>query len=331
MKAALPNDRAWHVLALGEAMVEFNQLQSSAQQYQQGFGGDTSNAVIAAGRAGATTAYLTRCGADFFGDALMQLWRQENVNTQACERTPNAPTGVYFVTHSNAGHAFHYLRAGSAASQMTPHWLTQKPAAPEGLTPAEILKNSKWLHVSGITLAISESACDTGLAAMQMARDAGTQVSFDVNLRLKLWSLQRAQDMVVKAIALSDLFLPSLEDMTALIGLNEPDEILDWSHAQGARQVVLKLGPAGARISPHAQHPEQRQTILGRSVTALDATGAGDCFCGNLLARLAAGDTLPQAARYANAAASLSVQVLGAVQSMPRPQAVMAVLNASAA
>jgi 2-dehydro-3-deoxygluconokinase len=64
-------------------------------------------------------------------------------------------------------------------------------------------------------------------------------------------------------------------------------------------------------------------------VKALDATGAGDCFCGAALARLAAGDSVWQAARYANAAAALSTTGFGAVEPLPRPAAVEALLRSS--
>jgi 2-dehydro-3-deoxygluconokinase len=61
-------------------------------------------------------------------------------------------------------------------------------------------------------------------------------------------------------------------------------------------------------------------------VQALDATGAGDCFAGNLLARLAAGRSLIEATGYANAAAALSVQGYGAVAPLPRAQQVLPLL-----
>ncbi len=70
------------VVALGEAMVEFNQTSPNQPQYLQGFGGDTSNAAIAAARAGVRTAYLTRLGDDLFAQQLRQLWQTEGVNTE---------------------------------------------------------------------------------------------------------------------------------------------------------------------------------------------------------------------------------------------------------
>ena len=308
------------IVALGEAMVEFNQRPSShageAPHYQQGFGGDTSNAAIAAARAGARVAYLTRLGTDRWGDHLMDLWQRENVATTAVQREPQAPTGLYFVSHDAQGHHFSYARAGSAASRMQPkdlvHW-------------TDAITHSQWLHLSGISLAISASACDTALAAMALASSHGTRVALDSNLRLSLWPLARAQACIRHAVSLCDLFLPSLEDMTALTGLTQAQDIIDWSHAQGATQVVLKLGADGALASDG----KNQQRLPGHAATAVDATGAGDCFAGNLLARLSAGDDLWAATTYANAAASLSVQGFGAVDPLPTREAVLKVLNTS--
>jgi 2-dehydro-3-deoxygluconokinase len=97
---------------------------------------------------------------------------------------------------------------------------------------------------------------------------------------------------------------------------------VDWGHALGAPQVVLKLGADGALVSDG----KRRERIAGHAVTVADATGAGDCFCGNLLARLAGGDSIFDAARYANAAAALAVQGFGAVAPLPRPEQVRALL-----
>ncbi len=312
-----PTPKTLDIVALGEAMVEFNQRHPSHADdgplYLQGFGGDTSNAAIAAARAGARTAYLTRLGLDRWGNRLMDLWQREKVDTTPVQRDAQAPTGMYFVSHDAHGHHFSYARAGSAASRMQAqdlmHW-------------ADFITHSQWLHLSGISLAISASACDTAFAAIQHARSVGTHVALDSNLRLSLWPLARAQACIRHAVSLCDLFLPSLEDMTALTGLTQAQDIIDWSHTQGAALVVLKLGAEGALAS---DGQSQRQ-LPGYAVQALDATGAGDCFAGNLLARLSAGDDLWAATAYANAAAALSVQGYGAVAPLPKRAAVLKLL-----
>lgn len=308
-------DATWDLVALGEALVEFNQTQPGQPQYLQGFGGDTSNASIAAARAGARVAYLSRLGADTFGDALAGLWAHEGVDASAVERDAQHPTGLYFVTHGPQGHAFSYLRAGSAASCMTPQWLHAQAAG--------MLQRCRVLLVSGISLAISPQACDTTLEAMQLARAAGAHVALDPNLRLKLWPLERARACIAHAVTLCDIFLPGVDDMQALEGLSEPEAIADWGHARGARLVVVKMGRDGVLLS---EKDGLRQRVPGRVVQAVDATGAGDCFDGNFLARLALGDAPVAAVRYANAAASLAVQGYGAVAPLPTAAAVRAVL-----
>ena len=315
MSASGPGASYPEVLALGEPMIEFNQTDPAGPNFLQGFGGDTSNAAIAAARQGARVGYVTRVGADTFGDLFLDLWERETLDTRGVARDPQAHTAVYFVTHGPSGHAFSYLRAGSAASRMTP-----------GDLPADLIRQCKWLHVSGISQAISPGACDTVFAAIRMASEAGARICFDSNLRLRLWPLDRARAVIRETIGISDLFLPSVEDAKELSGLSDPDAILDWCFAAGARLVVLKLGREGAI---HAT-PETRERVAGIPVRAVDATGAGDCFAGALLARLVAGDPMAAAVRYANAAAALTTTGYGAVAPIPVREQVQAFLARAA-
>ncbi len=299
--------KRFHIAALGEAMVEFNQTTAGQPQYLQGFGGDTSNAAIAAARAGAQVAYVSAVGQDSFGQMLQTLWAQEQVNQEAVAVDTAAPTGIYFVTHGATGHEFSYRRAGSAAACMT-------------LSASQLttVTDAQYLHLSGISLALSPHALAQCLRAVAAAQAAGTLVCFDSNLRLKLWTLDAAQSAMAQVLAQTDIFLPSLDDVVALSGLSQPADIVAWSHAQGARMVALKLGADGLLLSAGGLQTR----IPALSVQALDATGAGDCFAGNFLARLAMGDSALQAAHYANAAAALSVQGYGAVAPLPRPEQV---------
>jgi 2-dehydro-3-deoxygluconokinase len=291
------------IVSLGEAMIEFNQIEE--KRFLQGFGGDSSNMIIAAARSGARTAYVTRVGDDEFGRMLLELWRREDVDTGGVIVDRDAPTAAYFVTHRPQGHAFSYLRAGSAASRLRPEDLPD-------------LKNASFVHASGISMAISSSAADTVLEAFESASANAVKVSFDSNLRLKLWPLARARAMISAGAALADYFFPSLEDARELSGRKTAEENLDWAHRLGAKTVFLKLGADGVVVSDG----RRREHLPGLAVDAVDATGAGDCFCGAALARLAAGDSIWDAARYANAAAALATTGFGAVDPLPRPEAV---------
>ncbi|CAD6549126.1 sugar kinase [Paraburkholderia sabiae] len=301
------------ILALGEAMVEFNQSEKDQPTYLQGFGGDTSNFCIAAARQGASAGFVSAVGNDQFGRLLIDLWQREQVDTSFVRIDDQAPTGVYFVSHGPAGHQFDYLRAGSAASRYAPRDL-----------PLDAIAAAKVIHLSGISLAIGVNACDAALAAIAHARANNVLVSFDTNLRLKLWPLARARAVMLEAIRQTDICLPSWDDVTELTGLTARDDIVDFLLAQGPRVVALKLGKEGSYIAT----PDERRVVPGHVVNAVDATGAGDCFGGAFIARIVAGDNPFQAARYANVAAALSTQGFGAVAPIPDRASVEKLLGA---
>jgi 2-dehydro-3-deoxygluconokinase len=291
------------IVGLGEAMIEFNATRAGdASTWLQGFGGDTSNAMVAAARLGARTGYVTRVGDDAFGRRLVDLWRDEGVATDGVDVDADRPTGVYFVSHGAQGHEFSYLRHGSAASAMTPARL-----------PQDVLRSTRMLHLSAISQAISTSACDACFAAIDVARRSGASIAYDTNLRLKLWPLARAKAVIFATLRCADYALPSHDDARLLFG-DEPLDIVAQCHALGARVVVLKLGRDGCFVSD-GMHTER---ITGHRVASVDATGAGDCFDGAFEARIAAGDDPFAAARYANGAAALATTGYGAVAPLPR-------------
>lgn len=302
------------IVALGEPMIEFNQTRADdPHTWLQGFGGDTSNMVIAASRLsrGAATraGYVTRVGNDAFGRMFQRLWEREGVAGEGVALDAQAPTGVYFVSHGPDGHEFSYLRTGSAASRISPATL-----------PLPVLREARVLHVSGISQAISASACDACFAAMELVRSSGGQVSYDPNLRLKLWPLARARAIVRASVALADWVLPSYDDAQLLFDAEAPEAIIDALHALGAPLVVLKLGAQGCFVSAG----QRRERIEGHAVQSVDATGAGDCFDGAFAVRILAGDDPFTAARYANVAAALATTGFGAVAPLPDDAAVRA-------
>lgn len=300
------------VVSLGEPLYEFSQIPQSPGKYLQGFGGDTMNCTIAAARLGARVAYITRLGDDEFGRQFLRLWHDEGLDTSGVAIDPEAHTAVYFITHGPAGHVFSYLRKGSAASRLSAADL-----------PLDLIRRARYFHTSGISQAISESACEAVFAAIDAAKSAGVEFVYDSNLRLRLWPLARAREVITATLSQADYFLLSLEDAEALCGLKDPDAIVDWCHRAGAGVVALKLGAGGVIGSDSTR----RERIEGHKVDCVDATGAGDCFAGALLARMSAGDDFWQALRYANAAAALTTTGYGAVAPLPRPEVVRELLN----
>lgn len=308
---------AFDIVSFGEPMVEFNQTgQGDGRLYLQGFGGDTSNFAIAAARQRARVAFVSAVGDDPYGRMLRALWTRERVDHASVATDAAAFTALYFVTHEGGSHQFSFFRTGSAASRMTPAQL-----------PRERIAAAQVLHLSGISLAISPGACDTGYAAIDVARAAGVKVCFDTNLRLKLWSIDRARAVMNDVIARCDLCLPSYDDVVAITGLTEPDALVDHCLRLGAKTVALKLGAEGALVAD----AQRRVRIAPHPCKPVDATGAGDTFGGAFVARIVAGDDMVRAARYAAVAAALSTQGFGAVDPIPTAAQVRAAMGTAGA
>ena len=302
------------ILALGEAMVEFNQTgDAGGRMYLQGFGGDTSNFAIAAARQGARVGYVSMLGSDVHGEMLRSLWREEGVDDSGVGSDAGAFTAIYFVRHDDEGHHFSFFRRGSAASRMTPAQL-----------PLAQIAAARVLHLSAISMAISESARATCVAAIAAARAAGVQVSFDTNHRAALWPRELAAASIAAAIASADICLPSFDDLAEITGLAQPEAMVEHCLALGAKVVALKHGSHGAWLADRTH----RVRIAPHPCRPVDATGAGDAFGGAFVARLVAGDDLEAAGRYAAAAAALSTEGYGAVDPIPRTERVRAALAA---
>ena len=300
------------LVCLGEPMMEYNQQPDGL--YLEGFGGDTSNAAIAAARQGAKVAYLTAVGDDPQGARFQALWRQEGIDISGVRIDLERPTAVYFVTHGDSGHRFQFYRTGSAASDYGARKLDRTVVEQAGI-----------LYASGISQGISHAGADAVFQAMEWVRAAGGQIAYDTNYRPKLWPVARAASVMHAAIAQADIALPSLEDAQMLTGLQTPNAILDFYLNLGPKLVVLKLGEQGALLAT----PEHRLPVPPFKCHPVDATGAGDTFCGSLLARLLAGDVPEAAARYAAAAAALKTEGYGAVAPIPNREQVLAAMAAA--
>lgn len=303
------------LVCIGEPMLEFNQLPplpDGRRMYLEGFGGDTSNAAVAAARAGAAVAYVTAIGRDPAGDRFLELWRTEGIDVSAVRVSNSHPTAVYFVTHGPQGHEFLYYRANSAASTFNPADL-----------PEMMIAQARILFASGISQGISDSAADAVFRAIAVARQAGVRVAYDTNYRPRLWPPARAAAVIHQAVAQSDIALPSLEDAQILTGLRTPADIVRFYLGLGPSIVLLKLGAEGALLATAGQV----EAIEPHPCTPVDGTGAGDTFCGSFLARLILGDQPIEAARYAATAAALKTEGYGAVAPMPYASRVLAALG----
>jgi len=279
------------------------QNQTPPLQFQQSYGGDTANTAVAAARQGAKVGYMCALGEDLFGQAFLQLWQHECVDTQAVVHKPNATTGMYIVQPHGEERNFTYYRQHSAASQFCHQDLN-----------LNYIQQARHLHVSAISQAISASMKSATYEALRYAKQVGLSTSYDTNLRLQLWpSAQQAWHCIEDAMAYTDTVFPSIDEITLLTGLTDKDHIVDLLLDLGPSLVVLKCGAQGAYIGTQ----DTRFAVPAVSTTAVDSTGAGDAFAGAFLAAQLAGASLHDCGQRAAQVASATVSGYGAIDPIP--------------
>jgi len=306
------------IVSLGECMVELFSEEPIARagSFHKAYGGDTLNTLVAAARLGASTGYITRVGDDPFAPFLLESWRAEGVDVSHA-RTVEGFNGLYLISLLSGGEReFTYYRSGSAASTMTP----------ADLDPAYI-GGARVLHVSGISQAMSPSCRETVLAAVRLARERGVLVSYDPNLRRKLWpSLAEARAAMQEVLPFADIVLPSApEEMADLLEVRTPEQGMERLWTTGVATVAVKLGDKGCLLG-HDGRLVAVPPFVPEAI--VDATGAGDAFDGAFLHGLMSGLSTEGAARLAVVCAALSLRKRGAIGGLAHREEAYAVWRA---
>lgn len=253
-----------------------------------------------AARLGLRVGAIGAVGDDAFGRCMLDQMRADGIDSRGVRVLPDRTTGVAFVAYNADGSRDFVFHARHAASGQL---------SPEMLEP-ELFDGLRCLHIMGSTLSMSEDALNTGLRALELAQAAGAYISFDPNLRPQLLAPDLARVAFEPFVAAADFLLPTVTELNLLTGITSVRDAAATLIADKPSQIiVVKRGSDGCTVYS-AQYPDGLH-ISGFPVIEVDPTGAGDCFDAGFLARFLSGDTIPEAARYANACGALAVTAKG--------------------
>lgn len=267
-----------------------------------GIGGAESNVAIALARLGLRARWISLLGDDEPGQTVLNRIRAEGVDTSAVRRVPGRPTGLYLREQVGGAVRVTYYRQGSAASTL----------APGGVDPAH-LAGARWLHLTGITPALSPECAEATRWLARAAREVGVRVSYDVNFRSKLWDASAAADFTASMLPLVDLLLVGTEEGHALWAWDDDERLARRLSEQGPGEVVLKRGPAGAAALVDSHFVES----AGFPVHEVDPIGAGDAFAAGYLFAHLSGSSPADRLRTGNALGALCVRGHGDYESLP--------------
>ncbi|WP_274388974.1 sugar kinase [Streptomyces cavernae] len=319
------------VVALGESMVTFLPSRpgrlADVPSFDRGIGGAESNVACGLALAGHTVKWISRVGADGFGDHLLERIASYGVDVGAVQRDPLRPTGIYFRTAGERAVAraagspgerdaaalseVVYYRTGSAASVMSPATM-----------PAAELDSGHVLHLSGITPALSDD-CLALVRQLTAPRPGRPLVSFDVNYRVSLWRDPAEAGETLLALARdADLVFVGEDEAEAAWGvtggpeairdaLPEPDLLVV---KQGAHGVTLFEGNASKA------HRFEEDTVTfapALHVSVVAPVGAGDAFAAGFLSATLRGLGARDRLRHGHLMAAGALTVPGDIGTVP--------------
>lgn len=262
------------VRAIGEAMVEMAPVGDGL--YRRGFAGDTFNTAWHMARwlgDRADIGMITRVGSDSLSDAFVARMAADGMAVSGISRDPSRTLGLYMIELDGVERSFHYWRETSAARRL----------ADDAPLLSRALDGVGLAHLSGITLAIlSPQARETLFSVLATFRSRGGLVSFDPNIRPRLWPSQaEMRQTLTRMLSLCDIALPSLDDERTHFGDSGADTTIRRMADAGVAEIVVKDGAGPVLLSVAGQIHSLPTPPLA---TIVDTTGAGDAFNAGYLA-----------------------------------------------
>lgn len=298
------------LVTIGETSAVFVAKKLGKMRYSAEFeirpGGAEATVAVGLVRMGHSAGWVSRLGNDELGYYLLALIRGEGVDVSQVDMSDTAQTAIFLRERLPGGKARHfYYRSGSAFSTLDADDLDESYIA-----------DAKILHLTGITPALSDSCLRMVQKAIEIAKEHHVPVSFDPNMRKKIWDGMRARETLEPIFKQADYLLPGIEDLAALYGpsLNEL-EVLRYLQSLGCNNVVMKLGSRGALVGQKGKEPFYVESSPIEH--PVDLMGAGDAFAAGFLSGLLENASIADAADMGNGVARIAIQALGNIESLP--------------
>ena len=300
------NDTELDVVAVGELLADIISTKlvpsfKEAEQFDRYFGGSPANISMNVSSLGATSALITKVGADGLGDYLKDKLITGGVEVSGVVTSEKYNTSIVLVTQSKESPDFIAYRNAEKYIQETD-------------INKDLIANTKIVHLSTFALSAPVTR-KTLVKIIKEAKQENKLISLDPNYRSQLWEGEEHGPSFIKRL-LSDINIvkPSLDDAEALFGAgSSPEEYIAKFHDAGVELVILTLGADGIIVS--TRNEKLKLDTLATEV--VDTTGAGDAFWSGLYASLVDGDKLRTAVKVGNATAALALKQVGALADLP--------------
>lgn len=294
------------VTTLGEPMVVMDPLSAGPLRhvgtFEKHVGGAEHNVAVGLSRLRHRAGFAGSLGDDEFGKEILAFLRGEGVDVSRLVLDAEAPTGVYFKEWRALGKLrVYYYRAGSAASRMRFETLD-----------LDYLLSGTFVHLTGITAALSENCRDLVERLVLAANERGVRVSFDANVRWQLFNGRDPREVLRPLVERADLLFLSEEEAELLLGGTDGERVQQARREMRAKTIVVHRAEGAFAVEDGGVTER-----AGYPVEVVDTVGAGDAFvAGFLSGRLRGWDT-GESLQLANACGACAVTVQGDVKGLP--------------
>lgn len=296
------------VITIGDAMIAMCPQEKGpiifCDTFKRKLGGAELNVAIGCARLGLKSGWISKLGNDDFGKYILKTAMGEGIDTSEVQFVDEYPTSVYFreVLADGSSRSFYY-REKSPTSTMKCEELNE-----------EYFKSSKVLHITGVFPSITKNNQEIILEAVRLARKNNLTVSFDPNIRLKMWTKEEAKAYIEKLLPDVDILLIGDEEIEVILGEVSIEDAIRTFHNYGIDKVIIKKGARGA-LGSDGKNIYEVDAIKPKAL--VDTVGAGDGFAAGFLNTFIKGETLEDCLRYANAVGSLVVGIEGDNEGLP--------------
>lgn len=295
------------LLTVGETMAVMVPQGAGPLRYQTQFGvrvaGAESNTAVGAAKLGHSSAWISKLGADELGQRILLALRGEGVDCGGVRFDETRRTGLMFKELGGPETKVYYYRENSAASHMT-----------DADVPAEAVENAGILHLTGITPVLGKECEGLVRYLAELARRKGTPVSFDPNIRRRLWKDRDYRPLIRELVMNAQIVLMGLPEAELLFGTSDRERIRDKLFGSGsAGYLALKEGERGAWVADERTALQ----IPPYPCRPVDAVGAGDAFNAGFLCGVLEGRTLEECGRMGGIAGALATETCGDYEGYP--------------
>ncbi len=268
----------------GEAMALFLTSDTDsvldAKTFTRSTAGAEGNVAVAISRLGLRAHFYTHVGEDQLGTAVLQDFLAEGVDVSAVKRVPEFTGTMVRNPGTTRPVDSTYLRKGAAASTISPDDIDLK-----------VLRNSRWVHATGITCAISTTACDAVKFALDKSREFDIPRSLDLNIRRKLWSVSEARRALEPLARDLNLLIGGEDEYASVFGESDSLKAMALAESRGCQNVIMTNAAQPIRYLINGEYGE----LTPPKVKAVDPVGSGDAFTGGVIAGLLGGISVLQA------------------------------------